>query len=844
MHATTRLASALALLVVLLPPLPPRARAETPRPPGVLAGTVTDPAGRPVRGAVVEAMRGNSLGRFEPFLRTETDAGGRYRIADIPLAVLRCWVRASSPGLVPARVAADVGSGVPRRLPGGARIRGVVATTEGKPVAGARVTAAPSSGPVLPKEIPVPLNSFSMRTGGNVAPTCGTVTDAKGEFLLDQAIPGANELSVAAPGFAAWVEVVDAPGTEETVVAPRLSPAGKTSAILGKVASGGRPVPGARVTTFDGGRSAVTDAEGRYRLEDCDALRSVRVVAPGFAGGLAPQPGFTEHRGDGTDYVQDFDLAPAAPVRGVVLDAAGAPVAAARVGWELAALVQGAEEGVARTGADGAFVLAEPPPGAAEEVLAVVEDGSFGKTPVVRDGEGASPPLSITLFAPCIVRGRVLDSGERPDTGVQVQSPRDLAVVGGDREGQAPAAGTDKTGAYVLRLPPSTEYGLRIVEPGRWPPLGWSSPFEAPAGGEIAMDLRAGPAGPIEGVVVDGEGRPLPGVEVRAYPENWRGGRPMWIDAKTDEAGRFSIAEAQQEPHRVQAVRWGEGSSDLGSDPVPGVHPGRKGLRLVLPPPGSVAGTVLGVEKDSFRRIAIYLCPGGEKYEGSPFGTLGGTIPVPCRLEGDRLLPEEPGEGVRPKRVRAWRESGKEPAAEPGPLDQTPYSWRVSDDQVEVAGDGTFRLAEIRWGRWRLEVDDIDAEPATLEFAVEPGEEAKPVLRIRRRGRLAARVRGEDGGPLQGATVVVLDGKGAPLPVLVETVVLSSFGGMHSGATLRALFEEIVRTGAEGTTEARHLDAGEYAVRILKEAYRPFEARVRIPEGEEAPLEAVLEKSR
>jgi hypothetical protein len=362
----------------------------------------------------------------------------------------------------------------------------------------------------------------------------------------------------------------------------------------------------------------------------------------------------------------------------------------------------------------------------------------------------------------------------------------------------------------------------------------------------------------IEGTLVDREGRPLEGIEVRAYPDKWGWGRPAWSHAKTDDKGRFRIAELREESHRVQALEDGfrpfgpTWSSAAESEAIQDVRPGRRDLRLVLLPPGSIKGTVALMATDATNcfppAIDLYIVPASEDGAVNPFGSLGGVVAVPCRFDGNRLLPDKPREGVRPTSVVEWG-NGKEPAKEhvkeiDGGLDEVPYSYRIRDDRVEVDDKGRFRAHGLRQGRWRLEADDIRALPGAVDFEVSAGRTTEVALPLRYRGWLDVRVKGPDGRPLEGACVVVLDPEGAPASVLVETVVLSRHGGMHSGNSLLELFNAITTTDDEGKTRPRYLAPGSHRVRVLSERLRPFEAIVKIAEGKATALEVRLEPER
>ncbi len=131
---------------------------------GIVLGTVKDTKGQPVEGALVSlqydwSRRGTSIPGLEgnpwqygqllsdarlssPF--ATTDAEGRYRIEDVPLGnyqVLATWGLEKAVGGQPLQIRAGGTETVDLAFGTGKRIEGVVLDPEGKPVAGASVSA-------------------------------------------------------------------------------------------------------------------------------------------------------------------------------------------------------------------------------------------------------------------------------------------------------------------------------------------------------------------------------------------------------------------------------------------------------------------------------------------------------------------------------------------------------------------------------------------------------------------------------------------------------------------------------------------------------------------------------
>src|SRR5258706_8818838 len=272
---------------------------------------------------------------------------------------------------------------------------------------------------------------------------------------------------------------------------------------------------------------AATDAEGRFRvvLDRPGASVALRVIGSGlpsirFAGPY-----------DSSDDSSLFDvqLRAASAASGRVVDEAGKPVAGARV---IAAANEGILEGdsrhvaESRTGADGAFAIADAPEGT--RALLVRAAGYVAGTRIQLE---AKSDEKISLQRGGSVAGVVLDASGKPAAGVVVTA-EDLAAKT-DAQGNFKMAGVSP-GTHRLQALWKEDYAARLdnvrVKKGE----------ETPA----SLKLRLGSA--IAGTVIEeGTRKPLPGARVSAFASTGFGGfarRRAERTARTDQRGRFKLS--------------------------------------------------------------------------------------------------------------------------------------------------------------------------------------------------------------------------------------------------------------------------------------------------------------
>ncbi len=311
----------------------------------IVQGQVTDPAGRPIKDAiVVDGDNPYSAGMGAFFFSTEaypgmarkflTDSNGRFQLPPMPPGERTLTVIAAD--FAPQLRRVNLQANLPPqdfRMEPGKPIRLNLVDTADKPVPNAYVSVIGWKGSMSLQSIQqsrtMPDTKIPERA------------DADGVWHWNSAPDEPVKLYINVEGFAdRELEIAGGAPPRTVTLKPEHRITGRvTDAVTGK------PIPAFTVIPIDvfpmpielspKGRlfaermNAVAGKDGRldYLAWRTDVPQRLRVEAPGYRTQTGPE----FRAGDDTPRTQDFPLQPSAPVVGVVLDAAGQPVAKVEV---------------------------------------------------------------------------------------------------------------------------------------------------------------------------------------------------------------------------------------------------------------------------------------------------------------------------------------------------------------------------------------------------------------------------------------------------------------------------------------------------------------------------------
>ena len=523
------------------------------------------------------------------------------------------------------------------------QIRGRVVDRDGRALAGARVVAYADTftRPLLLGEIGAP-------SSGARATTC----DSDGRFTI--AIAGEAPLyclyADATGGYLGSNSDVRA-GDDVTIIAEHCG------AIVGVVRNrDGEPVPNVTVefrALLEGlqiGKSARTDAEGRYRIEGA-AMPPGRLAAPGNGwnceGLFATAPGFAptfmeflKHPANAADMEQDIYITRGATIRGRVFDAETTlPIANARVvcGAHDSYWGRGLRKGrdfiphftdrtlcETKSNAEGVYEIANIPVwgGYAEMhgmgylYIGCTPEGYVPRSDTLRqledqpDSEGGvvveSKDFDLDCWRAGAIRGRIVDDRQAPIANTKLWI-KTLDVSRGAWSWfywgivhPTHWADTDDKGTYAIPFVATTSAGPNRVQ------LSIEEQQTGFAHSELTVEARRGewvtapdlvvarvPARNVDVRVVDIDGKPIWGASVG--PINYR-------EELTDRDGRVllrlpipSNTTGQRDPFTgpFAIVAKAAGYAPETSDPLTVEPNGTQQLRLVLRRPTTLSGRVV-----------------------------------------------------------------------------------------------------------------------------------------------------------------------------------------------------------------------------------------------------------
>ncbi len=569
-------------------------------------------------------------------------------------------------------------------------------------------------------------------------------------------------------------------------------------AVRGRVVDRSNRDPVAGALVLGPGRElAVSDREGRYRLELTGGWRS-RSVSAAAAGYLTTYGGLPE---DASFEVETIALPPAAAVGGSVVGQDGGPLGGVALeirlrtpSWHLPAPIRNWAHGGwrGRTTSRGAFRAAGLPAGI--DLRLVLELGGFA--PQVLDLEALEPfedrsGLEVVLRPGHRAGGRVIDRDQVPVAGAEIRlqaPPDDDRRAARRRSGGAAAEPhiTGETGRFELTGVAAGRYDLEVWAAGHVPAtvagVRVTEGESVTDFGTVVLD----PGASIAGRVTDPGGGAIAGAEVTAdpYPPDYGGPRRPRQRAVTDAEGRFAVAGLP--PGRpVTLLVTRKGYADGGARDL--TPPSGEPLAVVLRPAGSLKGRVVDRRGAPIRRATVSAdrdrrvpqpprtAPVGRRASVSFTGSDGrfliedvepGTLKVTVEAKGyPRQMRQgielAPGAELELDFVLAAGAvvEGTVTSADGKPVTGATVVLAARDRSEpritvrgETDGDGRYRLAGAPIGPAVIKVEAGGHPRRMMTGEVDPGSNRVDVV-LERGFEVAGKVLAPDGSPVEGADV-------------------------------------------------------------------------------------------
>jgi protocatechuate 3,4-dioxygenase beta subunit len=644
---------------------------------------VVDGQGRPVPAARVVAQSSTSPESTDSWHRAirrgETGPEGRLRLPRVRGERLK--IRASAPGYPVTEIESGEEKVLLRlspALPRTVLVRGA----DGSPVAGALVAA----GPDLPAAARTDEGGRAtiFATAKKVRPVAWTADGRRSTAVI---------LPPEAPTEAD-------PAAPLAIRLPRL-PERMSGQVVDRLDR--QPLAGALVWSQRDRTTWVrADARGGYAILPArEGKTALAAAAPGHL--PAELTALPPARGERALHGPTFALEPAVAAEGVVVDAAGKPLAGAFVSAAVPGPLFGltAPKPRGRSGPEGRFTLRPLAPAQPYEVTATLRGFATTKITLAElRPQAVRSGLRLLLRRGRTVRGRVVDGAGQPVAAAVFQ----IAAAGADL---LRGPGADR---YFTRSDAAGQFAVEGLLPGKFD-LAVQAPGFALASrrqvaipaGEKDFDLGAIALGrgiSVAGIVVDREGRPVAEAAVHVQTQETlleRGGiRQERGEASTGADGRFVVTGLSRGPTFVLRVeRDGFASRTVTEVKPPLAEP----LRIVLSPASRLAGSVVD--------------DAGAAVPAARIGTRGEMSLTLLMTSLSAAFPSA-----------------------------------TADD------DGHFELRDAPTGKLTVSVRAAGFLPASLPVEIAPGQSRDDLRVVLRRGStVAGRVLGPDGTPAAGAEV-------------------------------------------------------------------------------------------
>lgn len=362
-----------------------------------------------------------------------------------------------------------------------------------------------------------------------------------------------------------------------------------------------RTTAGAKVAVDVKDDAGAPVANATVKLAGYDVTRSTAAdgtamlspVHPGWVGvevtadGYAPASSFGQVGSAGATGAIHVKLHKGAAVSGRVVDETGKGIAKAHITVADSPWIP-TTIGETTSDAKGDFTIAAL---AAGTHTLHAEDGEHAPSHSipVTVGDRAITGLTITMKEGGVIRGQVVDTKGAgagyatirvaPNGPDQMMSPGRQAVA--DKQGNFEIRGLARVKLQIRAS--SDDASSKLLD------LDLASQA-------VAKDLRLvlDETGTIAGTVVDGDGKPVPEIQVTAMTDFWSGEKSSLAGlstATTDGAGAFTLRGLPDGSYRLHAVRSSSSMRGWEAQGTP-AKPGDKNVKLVLPSPAILVGKI------------------------------------------------------------------------------------------------------------------------------------------------------------------------------------------------------------------------------------------------------------
>jgi len=510
-------------------------------------------------------------------------------------------------------------AGVMITIPHGIAFTGRVLDHDGKPLSGVSVDATESTreggGPNIRRMIMSTLGSRGddvVRTG----------TDGRFTVRLKE---GTYDVNFKREGFAAKLLRAQNVTARVKPVDVTLDPGAE---ITGRVTRAGAGLEGVNVTaiSMDGTASAVTGADGTYRLTDLTPGQMMLSVAKLDAFIMENRP-VTAPAHD-----VNIDLPAGGRITGHVVDKAThnpvtafqAGVTTSRSGGGMAIMLPPMLK--AFTNDDGSFVLDNIRPGPTEIVVNAPGYTSGKLSNVdVEDGKTVAD-IEVALETGVRVVGRVTDTSGQPIAGVNVRS--DSSGSGAGRMMRF-----DPTNQPIV-TDGNGEYAIESQEPGdktyTFSRSGYVSDSRTVnlTGKEARVDMQLSSGMHLAGVVTTDGGTPIADAVVRASSAS---DSTFGREARTDSNGSFTMDGLAPGHYTFNASKSGYANGVARDVDVVAVNP----VRITMTTGATITGHVSGLTPDELQGVNVVASAAGSgqvtapvdasgnyRIDGAPVGTV------------------------------------------------------------------------------------------------------------------------------------------------------------------------------------------------------------------------------